>query len=86
MKAGSGHSHTFHRQGRADKCIDAIFVSSEWRVVAFDLLDRKGGGVWPSDHFGLRAELGLPGRTETPSRAALGLIGVALLTLRKKRS
>ena len=57
---GGGHSHTFHRQGRADKCIDAIFVSSEWRVAAFDLLDRKGGGVWPSDHFGLLAELALP--------------------------
>jgi endonuclease/exonuclease/phosphatase family metal-dependent hydrolase len=41
-------------------CIDGILVDSHWRVHKHLVLDVKPGNTYPSDHFGLLADLELP--------------------------
>jgi endonuclease/exonuclease/phosphatase family metal-dependent hydrolase len=44
-------------------CIDGILVDSHWRVQDHVVLDMKPHNTYPSDHFGLLADLELPERT-----------------------
>ena len=47
------------RMSPLSRCIDAILVSSHWRVDGFRLLTDAPDGLFPSDHFGLCAEVQL---------------------------
>ena len=48
---------THHRRGVPGACIDAIFVTDEWRVAGFRVITGKGGDVYPSDHFPVEAKV-----------------------------
>ena len=52
-----GHSPTCHHRGEPAGCIDAIFVSRPEIVRSFHILTDSGSGGYPSDHYGLVAEL-----------------------------
>jgi endonuclease/exonuclease/phosphatase family metal-dependent hydrolase len=52
---------TYHFYGVRVRCLDAVFVSPAWRVRRHLILDLKPGGVFPSDHFGVLADLTLGG-------------------------
>jgi endonuclease/exonuclease/phosphatase family metal-dependent hydrolase len=54
---------TLHLYGIPLRCIDGILVGAGGKVERHALLDVKPGNVFPSDHFGLLADLSLtPGR------------------------
>ncbi len=44
---------TYHVAGKGIRCLDHILVGSQWGVVEGGLIKKKGGEVYPSDHFGL---------------------------------
>jgi endonuclease/exonuclease/phosphatase family metal-dependent hydrolase len=51
---------TFQLYGIGLWCIDGILVDQHWRVHNHLILDVKPQNTFPSDHFGLLADLGLP--------------------------
>jgi endonuclease/exonuclease/phosphatase family metal-dependent hydrolase len=55
--AESSSALTYHLKGRALRCLDHILTDENWHVAAGGILKEKGGKVFPSDHFGLWAEL-----------------------------
>jgi endonuclease/exonuclease/phosphatase family metal-dependent hydrolase len=48
---------TYHFYGIRLRRLDAIFVSPSWRVQAHRVVDVKPGSTFPSDHFGVLADL-----------------------------
>jgi endonuclease/exonuclease/phosphatase family metal-dependent hydrolase len=48
---------TFHWRGIPLRALDAILVSPAWQVRGHVVLDVKPGNTWPSDHFGVVADL-----------------------------
>lgn len=50
---------TFHLRGLPIRKLDHILTSSEWAVEEVRLLNQRGGRAFPSDHFGLSAQLHL---------------------------
>jgi endonuclease/exonuclease/phosphatase family metal-dependent hydrolase len=52
---------TYHFYGIRMRCLDAVFVSPSWRVRRHQILDLKPGSTFPSDHFGVLADLTLGG-------------------------
>ena len=50
-------SRTFHLEGFPTTCIDAIFVSPGWGVADHRVFDKRLEKLFPSDHFGLVADL-----------------------------
>jgi endonuclease/exonuclease/phosphatase family metal-dependent hydrolase len=52
-------SPTYHFYGIPLRCLDGIFVSPSWRVRRHLILDLKPQGTFPSDHFGVLADLAL---------------------------
>jgi endonuclease/exonuclease/phosphatase family metal-dependent hydrolase len=54
-------SPTYHFYGIPLRCLDGIFVSPSWRVRRHLILDLKPEGNFPSDHFGVLADLALGG-------------------------
>ena len=50
---------TYHVRGKGVRCLDHILTDSKWRVAGGGVLKDKGGSVYPSDHFGLWADLAL---------------------------
>jgi endonuclease/exonuclease/phosphatase family metal-dependent hydrolase len=56
--AGKPTFHFFY--GIAVECLDGILVDPHWRVEKHHILDVKPGNVFPSDHFGILADLALP--------------------------
>jgi endonuclease/exonuclease/phosphatase family metal-dependent hydrolase len=56
--AGKGHgAPTFHYWGIPVRRLDAILLSPGWRVSNHRALDVKPGNTFPSDHFGVLADL-----------------------------
>jgi endonuclease/exonuclease/phosphatase family metal-dependent hydrolase len=56
--AGKGKgAPTFHYWGIPVRRLDAILVSAGWRVSDHRVLDVKPGNTFPSDHFGVLADL-----------------------------
>jgi endonuclease/exonuclease/phosphatase family metal-dependent hydrolase len=56
--AGKGHgAATFHYWGIPVRRLDAILVSPGWRVNNHRVLDVKPDNTFPSDHFGVLADL-----------------------------
>lgn len=52
---------TYHFYGVRLRNLDAILVGRGWRVVGHRILDVKPGNTFPSDHFGVMADLALGG-------------------------
>lgn len=50
---------TYHIGGKGIRCLDHILTDSHWHVVRGGVLNNKGGTEYPSDHFGLWANLAL---------------------------
>jgi endonuclease/exonuclease/phosphatase family metal-dependent hydrolase len=50
---------TYHCYGIRVRCIDGILVNSSWQVRRHGILDVKPGNRFPSDHFGVLADLAL---------------------------
>jgi len=50
---------TFQLYGIGLSCLDGILVNPHWRVHQHLTLDVKPGNTFPSDHFGLLADLAL---------------------------
>jgi endonuclease/exonuclease/phosphatase family metal-dependent hydrolase len=50
---------TFHLYGIGVWCIDGILVDSKWEVHDHRILAVKPNNTFPSDHFGLLADLAL---------------------------
>jgi endonuclease/exonuclease/phosphatase family metal-dependent hydrolase len=50
---------TYQWYGIRTRCLDGILLSSGWQVRQHHILDVKSGGVFPSDHFGVLADLTL---------------------------
>ncbi|HXG13350.1 MAG TPA: endonuclease/exonuclease/phosphatase family protein [Gemmataceae bacterium] len=48
---------TYQWYGLRIRCLDGILVSPDWRVCHHRLLDVKPGNTYPSDHFGILADL-----------------------------
>jgi endonuclease/exonuclease/phosphatase family metal-dependent hydrolase len=48
---------TFQLYGIGLSCLDGILVNTHWRVHQHRVLDVKPGNTFPSDHFGLLADL-----------------------------
>jgi endonuclease/exonuclease/phosphatase family metal-dependent hydrolase len=58
---------TFHMYyGIGFQCIDGILVDRHWRVHNQLILDVKPNNIFPSDHFALLADLGLPEQAADP--------------------
>lgn len=57
---------TFHWRGIGLASLDAILVSSGWRIVCGGIIKEKGGQIYPSDHYGVRVELQMPNHTKSP--------------------
>jgi endonuclease/exonuclease/phosphatase family metal-dependent hydrolase len=58
LSESTEHRSTFHFYGIPVTCLDGILAGPDWRVYHFAVLDGKPGGVFPSDHFGVLADLG----------------------------
>jgi endonuclease/exonuclease/phosphatase family metal-dependent hydrolase len=52
-----GRVRTFHWRGLPLRALDAILVSPAWQVRRHAVLDDRPGDTWPSDHFGVVADL-----------------------------
>jgi endonuclease/exonuclease/phosphatase family metal-dependent hydrolase len=50
---------TYHCYGLRLRCLDSILVGSGWRVSNHLILDVKPENIFPSDHFGVLADLAL---------------------------
>ncbi|MCI0460391.1 MAG: endonuclease/exonuclease/phosphatase family protein [Gemmataceae bacterium] len=50
---------TYHFHGVRLRCLDGILVNAGWQVRGHRVLDVKPGGTFPSDHFGILADLAL---------------------------
>jgi hypothetical protein len=48
---------TYHLRGKGIRCLDHILIDAHWSVNGGGLVKEKGGSVYPSDHFGLWAEV-----------------------------
>jgi endonuclease/exonuclease/phosphatase family metal-dependent hydrolase len=48
---------TYHLSGWRLRCLDGILVSPGWRLHQYAVVNVKPGGVFPSDHFGVLADL-----------------------------
>jgi endonuclease/exonuclease/phosphatase family metal-dependent hydrolase len=48
---------TYHWYGLRLRCLDAILVSPGWQVREHRIIDVKPNGTFPSDHFGVLADL-----------------------------
>jgi endonuclease/exonuclease/phosphatase family metal-dependent hydrolase len=59
---------TYHVRGKGIRCLDHILTDASWLVAGGGVLKEKGGKAYPSDHFGLWADLAL----RTPSAAGPG--------------
>jgi endonuclease/exonuclease/phosphatase family metal-dependent hydrolase len=57
--AESSCALTYHMKGKGIRCLDHILTDANWHVARGGILKEKGGEVFPSDHFGLWAELAL---------------------------
>jgi endonuclease/exonuclease/phosphatase family metal-dependent hydrolase len=51
------HPPTFHWRGIPLRALDAILVSPAWHVRRHVVVDVKPSDTWPSDHFGVMADL-----------------------------
>ena len=51
---------TFHLYGIPLRSLDGVLVDGHWRVRQHSILKSKPGNVYPSDHFGVLADLDLP--------------------------
>jgi endonuclease/exonuclease/phosphatase family metal-dependent hydrolase len=51
---------TYHCYGIPLRCLDAILLSGPWQVRHHLVLDAKPDNTFPSDHFGVLADLALP--------------------------
>jgi endonuclease/exonuclease/phosphatase family metal-dependent hydrolase len=52
-------TRTFHLYGIPLRGIDGVLVNGHWRVRQHAVLKSKPGNVFPSDHFGVLADLHL---------------------------
>ncbi len=59
--AGRPREATYHFSGVRWRCLDGILVGPGWHVQQSAVVDIKPRGVFPSDHFGVLADL-KPGR------------------------
>jgi endonuclease/exonuclease/phosphatase family metal-dependent hydrolase len=57
--ACKGDEGTFQFSGIRLRCLDGILVDTNWRVRRYEVVNVKPGGVYPSDHFGVMADLRL---------------------------
>lgn len=57
--AGRCAEGTFQFYGLRLRCLDGILVGPGWRVDRYSVVSAKPGGVFPSDHFGVLADLAL---------------------------
>jgi endonuclease/exonuclease/phosphatase family metal-dependent hydrolase len=48
---------TYHINGKGIRCLDHILFSGHWTIHAGGLLKEKFDGIYPSDHWGLWADL-----------------------------
>ena len=48
---------TYQWYGIRTRCLDGILLSSGWQVRHHHILDVKPGNTFPSDHFGVLADL-----------------------------
>jgi len=55
--AGRGAEGTYQFYGLHLRCLDGILVGPGWRVQHYAVVNVKPGGVFPSDHFGVLADL-----------------------------
>ncbi len=53
---------TYHFYGVRVRRLDAVFVTPSWRVLAHRIVDVKPDGTFPSDHFGVLADLSFSAR------------------------
>jgi endonuclease/exonuclease/phosphatase family metal-dependent hydrolase len=58
--ADAKHQKTYHLNGMATLCLDAIFKSEDIRIVDLKLLNGKFKSHYPSDHFGLMVNAFVP--------------------------
>jgi len=63
-------SKTYHVAGVALSCIDGIFVKGLESVNEHRVLDSRFEKVYPSDHFGIAAEIVLPKGTQKADKPA----------------
>jgi endonuclease/exonuclease/phosphatase family metal-dependent hydrolase len=56
---GSSNAPTYHFYGIRLRNLDEIFFSPDWAVCEERVLDVKPGNTYPSDHFGVLADLAL---------------------------
>ena len=59
--ADRGGNNTYHLRGIGVACLDALFLTGDLSVTEGAIIREKGGRVYPSDHFGVRATLDLVG-------------------------
>jgi endonuclease/exonuclease/phosphatase family metal-dependent hydrolase len=50
---------TYHYHGLPVRCLDGVLLGPGWRVPQHRILNVKPGGTFPSDHFGMLADLTL---------------------------
>jgi endonuclease/exonuclease/phosphatase family metal-dependent hydrolase len=55
--AGYGAEGTYQLCGLRLRCLDGILAGPGWRVQQYVVMNVKPGGVFPSDHFGVLADL-----------------------------
>ncbi|HZW31845.1 MAG TPA: endonuclease/exonuclease/phosphatase family protein, partial [Isosphaeraceae bacterium] len=68
----SSASPTYQFYGIRLRSLDEILVDRGWRVVRHRVLDVKPANTFPSDHFGVLADLRLPAEASSrPSRSGL---------------
>jgi endonuclease/exonuclease/phosphatase family metal-dependent hydrolase len=74
--AESSRALTFHWKGKALRCLDHILTDANWHVARGGILKARGGKVFPSDHYGLWAELQLREGRESQVLGPLTPIGL----------
>jgi endonuclease/exonuclease/phosphatase family metal-dependent hydrolase len=60
LAGGRPGAPTFQLYGIPLRCLDGILVGPHWQVRRHVLLDANPNGTFPSDHFGVLADLALP--------------------------
>src|SRR5581483_11238021 len=58
--AGQQAPPTYQFYGLRMGSLDGILIGPGWRVSGYAVVDVKPDGVFPSDHFGVLADLALP--------------------------
>jgi endonuclease/exonuclease/phosphatase family metal-dependent hydrolase len=52
-------TRSFHLYGIPLRCLDGVLVDGHWAVRQHTILRSKPGNLYPSDHFGVLADLDL---------------------------